>query len=57
MLPARPYRDRDVVDTGMTQIAPHVPPAHWLALPKKVLVVGQSAEDAWAAASKAVAVH
>ena len=56
VLPAGPYRDRDLVDTGMTQIAPNVPPAQWAALPK-VLVVGQLAEDAWAVAPAALAVH
>ena len=57
VLPARPYRDRDLVDTGTTQLNPGIPPAQWPALPKKVLVVGRSAEDAWAVASKALVVH
>ena len=57
LLPARPYRDRDLVDTGMMQLAPNVPPEQWPALPKKVPVLGRSAEDAWVVASEALAMH
>ena len=57
VLPARPYRDRDLVDTGMTQLAPSSTPAQWPTTLKKLLVVGKTTEDAWALASEALMAH
>ena len=48
--PARPYRDRDFVGTGMIQLAPTLPPSQWPEAPTKVLLVGRNTEEAWAAA-------
>ena len=44
VLPARPYRDRDLVETGMTQLAPTTPPTQWPHILKKVLLLGKSME-------------
>ena len=57
VLPARPYRDRDLVDTGMMQPAPSSTPAQWPTTLKKLLVVGKATEDAWALASEALMAH
>ena len=57
VLPARPYRDTDLADTGMVQLAPAAPPTQWPPTLKKVLLVGKNTEDTWATASKALATH
>ena len=57
VVPARPYRDRDLADTGMTQLAPASPPVQWPSTLKKVLLVGRNTEDAWVVASEAVAAN
>ena len=57
VLPARPYRDRDLANTGMVQLAPATPPSQWPPALKKVLLVGKNTEDAWAAASGALTTH
>ena len=55
VLPARPYRERDLVETGMVQLPPRTPPAPCPSAHRKVLVVGRSREDAWAIAFEALA--
>ena len=57
VLPARPYRERDLANTGMTQLPPLAPPAQWPRVHKKFLIVGRSVEDAWAVASDALTTH
>ena len=57
VLPAHPYRDRDLVDTGMTQLALTTPPAQWPHTLKEVLLVGKSREDSWAVALEALVAH
>ena len=57
VLPARPYRDRDLANTGMVQLAPAAPLSQWPPTLKKVLPAGKTTEDAWAAASEALATH
>ena len=55
--PTRLYRDCDLADTGMTQLAPASPAVQRPSTLKKVLVVGTNTEDAWAVALEALAAN
>ena len=57
VLLARPYRDKDLTDTGMVQQAPAALPSQLPPTLKNVLLVSKSTEDAWAAASEAPTTH
>ena len=57
MQPARPYRDRNLVGTRMTQLAPTLPPSQWPEAPKKIVLVGRNTEEAWAVASNVLALR
>ena len=57
VLSARPYRDQDLVDTSVTQLALTTLPAQWRLMLKKVLLVENSTEDSWRMASEALVAH